>query len=106
MGQTALNRHPSLDPGRCPAHEANDILRRELDSQCRPNRAEAERTQDIYLKGFADGREARARVLQQPAAPSGACGPDAAGCAPLRVPIVHGPVSGKMPATSCAGKEP
>ena len=34
-----------IRPGRSPAHKANDILRRELDAQRRPKRAEAEGTQ-------------------------------------------------------------
>ena len=40
-------RHDYLSPrpDRSLAHEANDILRRELDAQCRPQRAEAECTQ-------------------------------------------------------------
>src|SRR5712671_1890924 len=43
--RTAQTRHLSPRPGRSLAHEANDILRRELDAQRRPKRAGAECTQ-------------------------------------------------------------
>jgi hypothetical protein len=42
---TTLEPPASLRPGRRPEHEANDVLRRELDAQGRAQRVDAERAQ-------------------------------------------------------------
>ena len=53
-------------PGLSEEHKPNDILRRELDAQCRPKRAEAERTQVLVevAHPWRQGKRLNARCFE------------------------------------------